>query len=133
MFESSSDDVEKKLAQNLKRVRADFDAVITFALERVQGHIALLLDNAVRANDDGGGSAEVGMILSRKQKAQRGTRRVIAEWAAHWRIGDYHEAEAWQREMAIPEVYDDGYGQDAESDDDELADIDFDGKDDGAD
>jgi len=126
MFDTSVENVEKKLKENMKQFKKDFQAVTAFALERVRGHIALLVDNVIQAND---GGEEAKKMLSRKQKAQRQTRKVIAEWAALWRIGDYVEATDLQRDNAIPEKFDDGFDDKADGweSDDDLAEINFGG------
>lgn len=125
MFDTSVENVEKRLAENVRQFRKNFQAVTAFALERVRGHIALLVDNVIQAND---GGEEAEKMLNRKQKAQRQTRKVIAEWAALWRIGDHVEATDLQRDNAIPEKFDDGFDKaDGWESDDDLAEINFGG------
>ena len=123
MFDHSSTEISTKLNQKLKKQLKDFDGVVTFSLDRVSTHVMLLVNNASRANldedttDNGGGKA-----LSHKQKSQKAVRKVIAEWAAHWRMGDYEDVEKQMQDVAIPEEYLDAVGGDGsqESSDDDA-------------
>jgi hypothetical protein len=113
MFQTSSDDIEKKLRMNLEKMPSQFKAVIAFAIKRVENHISLILNNANQKYDTDGPDEKINM----RQKIQKTIRRDIAEWAAEWRVGEHNDIKF---EQDIPELYRESseYIDDADNDDD---------------
>jgi hypothetical protein len=114
MFKDSAEDIDKQLKAQLNSLKKSFDEVIDEALSRVRQHVRVMLDNASNAQHDD--ESAVQLAPRSKERAQKTMRRILSEWAAHWRIGDYTDLTFETMDMAIPERYYDPNEDDVDQD-----------------
>jgi hypothetical protein len=104
LFKDSADNVDKQLKTQLGSLKPEFDEVIAEALRRVKQHVSIMLDNAVRKQED---NISTHLPPASKEKAQRSIRKSLAEWTALWRFGDFVDLTIVTMNQEIPERYDD--------------------------
>lgn len=103
MFKDSAEDIDKQLKAQLNSLKKQFDEVIAEALSRVRQHVRVMLDNASKTQHDD--ESVVQLAPKSKERAQKTMRRILSEWAAHWRIGDFVDLTIETMDMAIPSRY----------------------------
>lgn len=104
MFRDSVDDIDRQLKASFNSIKKEFDHVIDDAIRRVKLHVRMMLDERMRVEEKTRRpvSPRVEGLVANTQLA---VGRVVSEWQAQWRIGDYVDLTIEDTCYAIPDLY----------------------------
>ncbi|KAI1802124.1 hypothetical protein F4811DRAFT_573467 [Daldinia bambusicola] len=117
MFNAALNDMRKKLRENFDRLPKGLNEISEFAVQSVQNHIQVLLNNIAIPD------AKIEEAFKEKVELQQYVRTALMDWDLKWRLhGTFHKTHMTEEEVLIPDEY--FVEEDEDDEDDDEMDID---------